>query len=113
MGPRLLIMLLYVATGLVLAALSAPLILHKIPPNPFYGFRLPKTMNNPDIWYDINAYGGWRLLIAGLISSAVAAGLYYLAPGLSMDVYALTLAGVTVLALGIGIGQSLVRLSKM
>ncbi len=49
---------------LVLAAVSLPLILGKVPPNPTYGFRTRLTLSSPDIWYPANAFSGWALLIA-------------------------------------------------
>lgn len=45
---------------------SLPLVYKLIPPNCGYGFRLPKTLSNPDIWYKANAYGGTCMLLAGI-----------------------------------------------
>jgi len=68
---------LYSFSGLVLAGLSVPLILHKIPPNGLYGFRVPSTQNNPQHWYKVNAYSGKRFLVVGLGTAIGAVILYY------------------------------------
>jgi uncharacterized membrane protein len=113
MNPRLFMVIMYVGVGLLLALLSIPLMLRRIPPNHFYGFRLPKTINNPDIWYEINAYSGQRLFASGVITAVAAMWLYALAPGLSLDIYSSIMVGVALVTLGIGLGQSFYKLSKM
>jgi hypothetical protein len=83
---------LYVFSGLLLAAISVPLIKHKIPPNGLYGFRIPSTMENPDLWYKVNEYAGRRLLVVGLGTSIGSAILFFIYP-LSVDTYALSCLG--------------------
>jgi hypothetical protein len=97
--------LLYVGGGLLLAVVSLPLITGKIKPNPFYGFRVPTTLANPDIWYAANRYFAKRQLIVALIEIAAAVGLYFW-PGITIDAYALSILGVFVLAFGIAFFQS-------
>ena len=53
---------------LILAAVSIPTILGKVPPNSTYGFRTRLTLSSPDIWYPVNAFSGWALLIAAVLS---------------------------------------------
>ncbi|MGO9056470.1 MAG: SdpI family protein [Candidatus Binataceae bacterium] len=53
--------------GVVLIAVSIPLILKKIGPNPIYGFRTSKTLSRPEVWYKANSVAGKDLLIAGLV----------------------------------------------
>ena len=43
------VMYMSLFSGALLAALSVPMIMGKIPPNGLYGFRVKKTMENPDI----------------------------------------------------------------
>jgi hypothetical protein len=76
----------FVMSGLVLAAISVPLILGRIPPNGLYGFRVRKTMEHPEIWYPVNKYAGERLLIASLLMILAAIGFWFL-PGRSIDAY--------------------------
>lgn len=68
---------LYAFGGLGLAGLSVPLILGKIPPNGLYGFRVRSMIDDPKLWYKVNAYAGWRFLVVGLGTSAGAIILYY------------------------------------
>jgi hypothetical protein len=58
---------LYGLVGLLFAAISVPLIQRRVPPNPWYGFRFPSTLNDPAVWYPANAYGGRLLLGYGLV----------------------------------------------
>jgi len=57
--------------GLVVAGVSIPLILRRIPMNGFYGVRIPKSFVSDDNWYAINAYGGRFLALAGAIISVI------------------------------------------
>ena len=50
----ILIFITYVVGGLLVTALSVPLIQKRIPPNPWYGFRVRKTLENRDVWYAAN-----------------------------------------------------------
>ena len=86
----------FVATGVLLAALAVPLIRRKVRPNRLYGFRTPSTLNDERIWYETNATAGVDLLATGigvlLLSIAHAVGLF--------SAMALTLASVAWLTLG-------------
>jgi uncharacterized membrane protein len=86
------LLVLYSIGGLVLAGLSVPLILHKIPPNGLYGFRIPATVNNPALWYKVNAFAGRRLLAVGLVTAIGSIVLYYTVDS-SVDAYALSCLG--------------------
>jgi len=83
---------LYSFGGLLLAGLSVPLILHKIPPNGMYGFRLPATLDNPNLWYKANAYAGRRFLVVGL-GTAMGAIILYFTSKSDVNVYALSCLG--------------------
>jgi hypothetical protein len=54
------------AIGPILIVLSVPLILRWIPPNRFFGLRIPPTCANPSVWYDANALHGRHLMVLGL-----------------------------------------------
>lgn len=106
------ILILYICSGGLLTALSLPLILRKVKPNYIYGFRVLKTLNDPRLWYEVNAYAGVRLLVAGIATILVAIG-FYLIPGISLDVYALACVGVFAAILITGLVQSFVFLKKI
>jgi len=99
------ILFMYVAGGVLLAALSVPLIQKRIPPNPWYGFRVRQTLDNPDAWYPANAYAGWRLCWVG-IATIVGAVMLYFVPTLSLDAYALGCSAITFMGLAVGFAQS-------
>jgi uncharacterized membrane protein len=105
MNPLTLLLLLFVGAGLLLIVISIPLIQRRIKPNYWYGFRTKCTLNNPDLWYEVNAYAGKRLLISGLITTLAAIGLYFV-PGLTIDGYALSVMSFALVPLVIGLWQS-------
>ena len=60
---------LYLLEGLLFMLISRPLIKRRVKPNHFYGFRTPKTLSSPAIWYPANEFSGRRLFSTGLIVS--------------------------------------------
>jgi uncharacterized membrane protein len=62
-----------VASCVALIVISAPLILRAVPPNGVYGFRVAATQSNPAIWYPANAFMGWALLVAAVMSAVLLA----------------------------------------
>ena len=58
-------MIVYVLVGALFVGISIPLVQGKVKPNPWYGFRVKKTMRNPDTWYAVNAYSGRRMVVLG------------------------------------------------
>lgn len=65
--------LLLISVCGIVGTLSVPLILKKVRPNPVYGFRTPRTLSNPEIWYPANAFAGWAMLVAAVTSAGVLA----------------------------------------
>ena len=59
-----------IASCVILAIVSIPLILRVVPPNGVYGFRVSAT-RSPAIWYPANAFMGWALLVAAVMSATV------------------------------------------
>jgi hypothetical protein len=84
---------LYAIGGMVLAGLSVPLILQKIPPNSLYGFRIRSTMEDPRLWYQINAFAGRRLLVVGL-GTALGSIILFYTTSQNIDTYAMSCLGV-------------------
>ena len=93
----LILLSMYLFSGILLMALSVPMITGKIPPNGFYGFRVKKTMENPDIWYPVNRFSGKWLLATGLVLALAAAGFFFI-PGISLDIYSYVVLAVWVVA---------------
>jgi len=65
-------LLIYGAMGLLVTALSLPMMYDKIPPNGFYGFRTPRTLSDPSVWYPANRVAGRNLALAGMIVATTA-----------------------------------------
>lgn len=96
----IILVFLFLFSGMFLAVISIPLILRKITPNGFYGFRVRKTMEDPEIWYTANEYSGKWLLIASLVMALSTFGLYFV-PGIALDIYAYTVLSVWIFAFAV------------
>ncbi len=108
----MILLVMYVAIGLLLSAISVPLILRRIGPNPVYGFRVKQTLEDPEVWYDVNAYAGKGLFLDGLIT-VIAALVLALVPGISVDRYALSVMTLVFLGLGISLVASFRYLGRV
>lgn len=60
-----------IASDVIIALISVPLILRLVPPNGIYGFRTGGTLSGRGAWYAANAFHGWALLVAAVIGAAV------------------------------------------
>lgn len=105
-------LILYVVLGLGFLGLAIPMIQRRVKPNPWYGFRVPKTLNNPTIWYEANAYSGRQLFRTGL-TLILAAFALALIPGISRYAYAILVTIVLLADLLRGVVQSLLYLRKL
>jgi hypothetical protein len=103
---------MYIIGGLLLTGLSIPLMLKKIKPNALYGFRIQQTLDDPEVWYRVNAYSGKWLLAAGLATILVSVGLYFI-PGLSLDWYASLCALIVLGLLAIGFIASYRQIARL
>ena len=77
------LIIIFVLAGFMEVILGMPLLLEKIKPNWFYGFRTPKTMSNKEIWYKSNKYLGRDFIIIGII--LIIGSLFLLLPGISFS----------------------------
>src|SRR3954469_24111479 len=80
-------LVLYVSSGLLSTALAVPLMRRNIAPNSLYGFRVRRTLEDPKVWYDANAYAG-RCLFGFGLGTAIADLALYLIPAIDPLVYA-------------------------
>jgi uncharacterized membrane protein len=55
------------ALGPILILLSIPLIFRWVPPNRFFGLRIPATLKNESVWYDANARSGRLFFMLGVL----------------------------------------------
>jgi hypothetical protein len=89
------LMTMFLVTGTLLAGLSIPLIACIVPPNGWYGFRVRKTLTNPEIWYPVNKRSGFWLLATSLCIILAATCLAFI-PNITLDVYSFSVTGVMV-----------------
>ena len=64
----------------VLVGAALPLVFGLVPPNRWFGFRLPGTAHSPTLWYEINELGG-KFFIASMVICVVL-NLVFLLPGM-------------------------------
>jgi uncharacterized membrane protein len=64
--------------GLASLAIGWPLARRRVPPNRWYGLRVPATLSNRTIWYEANALCGDDLVRSGVVLLAVALSLQLL-----------------------------------
>jgi uncharacterized membrane protein len=81
------LILLYIAGGILLILLAIPLYMGKVKPNLWYGFRVRKTLQNPDAWYAVNRVGAGWMMVSGVLTVLITIALAFV-PGLSLDAYA-------------------------
>src|SRR5437764_89626 len=63
----IILLVTYLLIGCLFIVTAAPLVQGRVKPNPWYGFRVRKTLENPETWYAVNAYFGRRFAVAGLL----------------------------------------------
>src|SRR3954452_20064527 len=100
------LLLLFVCSGLILVGLSIPLIMGQIGPNPWYGFRVRRTLSDPAVWYAVNAYSAKWLLAVGIVNIVSAVVLYFV-PEIDVAIYASCCGVIAVAGLAVGLVQSL------
>ena len=57
----------FIIPAIIIFILSIPLILNLIPPQPWIGIRTSKTLSDDVVWYRVNRFAGWALLISSVI----------------------------------------------
>ena len=67
--------------GLLLIVLSIPLIKRKVKMNHFYGVRIAKAFESEENWYQINAYGGRRLVAWSVVLAVIGVITFFLPLG--------------------------------
>lgn len=66
--------IVFPALGVAGVLFGWPLARRLVPPNHWYGVRVPETMRDRDRWYEVNALCGTRMIRAGLVQVAVSVG---------------------------------------
>ena len=106
------LLIVFLIGGAVLIGIGIPLIQGRIRPNPAYGFRVRRTLENPHLWYAVNSYSGWWVSGVGVAEVVVATGLYFV-PDLDVALYGSIVGGVVVVGLIISLIQCFRCLHKL
>jgi len=105
--PKAIIFWVYLGVAGVMAVTGVPFLLGRVPPNPFYGLRVGKTLGDPAAWYAGNRFMSWRMLWAAGLTASVATAAYALLPGLGLAAYAMTSLAATLGGVGFALVQTL------
>jgi uncharacterized membrane protein len=85
--------------GLLLIATGIPLLLRRVRPNGIYGVRLPATLADETVWYEINARGGRDLILIGVLYLMLLTLCFTVVTGWSMEARLLVPIALLVIAL--------------
>lgn len=55
------------ALGIILIVTSIPLLLRWVPPNHFFGFRIPATLRDRSVWYEANGLCARHMVLLGVL----------------------------------------------
>ena len=64
---QLILLIVFIGSGLLWIGISIPLFYRKIGPNRWCGFRTRKTLANKEIWFEANKYMAKDFIILGCI----------------------------------------------
>ena len=56
------------AVAAIIALTAVPLLFGWVPPNPYYGFRTPRSMSSPEAWYRANEIMACYLLASQVLA---------------------------------------------
>jgi uncharacterized membrane protein len=99
------LLILYLVGGTLLIILAIPLLRQRVGQNPVYGFRVPATFRDPQVWFAANRYSAKWLIITG-VATDLSALIFYFIPGISLDAYALLCLAVFAVVFGLAIFMS-------
>ncbi|MGH9903711.1 MAG: SdpI family protein [Pyrinomonadaceae bacterium] len=91
--------LLFAGVGVLFIGISIPLILERVPPNRFYGFRTAKTLSDPKVWYAANRASGHDLFVAGAVITSASIVMLFFGQRLEPGQVVFTLMAVMLLSL--------------
>jgi hypothetical protein len=109
--PMLTLTLVFVSVGLVLIAVSVPLIRRRVKPNWWYGVRLPATFADEWVWYEANAASGRDILVVGVLLVVLSIVLPW--TGVSEKAYALTISAVATVGMLGAAAVGIVRANRL
>jgi uncharacterized membrane protein len=106
-------MIMFLFMGVLFIALSVPLMLKKVPPNNWYGFRTPKTLSDEKIWYEVNRISAQGMALVGLVLVVVTLALMLLAKEMADVTKLIVIGAIAIVALAFALFRSFKALSQM
>ena len=103
----------YGVMGVLLILASLPMIMQRVPPNRWYGFRTPRTQGDPKVWYPANRIAGQYLAFAGLLIVLTALGVVLLHKQMTPDTGAIVLLVVSLGSLAAATALSIIALRRI
>ena len=91
----------HILTGLIVVALCIPLARRRVGRNPLYGVRIAKSFESEANWYEINAYGGRVMAVAGAAIVLVGIAVLLWPPSSTIAIVLVSLAPVPIVLLGV------------
>jgi len=113
MDDTTIILIVFTISGIAEIIQGFPLMFGKIKPNWLFGFRLPSTVSNKEIWYPVNRYLGRGLVVAGMIVLIGTLFLCMVDLGLSLVDKTLVLSFLLIIPLSVAIISSFNYLKKL
>jgi uncharacterized membrane protein len=95
----------YIGIGALFVVLAVPLMRRLVSPNYWYGFRVPQTLNDRDVWYEANGYAGRGLLWLGVVLMTAAVVLYCV-PGVGAREHRAMCMGILMVGIIVNLIQS-------
>ena len=105
--------LIGVGVPLLVLLLSVPMILGQVPPNGAYGFRTPKTLSSPDIWYPANRAAGWFMLAAMVVAICFNVALWWIYPDWPLERTVSWMTGGMMVPMAISVAASLLYIGRL
>lgn len=68
----------HIFVGVLIIAISVPLVQKRIAMNDWYGIRFKKSFASDDNWYKINAYGGKQLIVWSVLLIAFGVATFFM-----------------------------------
>ena len=97
----------------LMAASALPMVLGKVPPNPIYGFRTPKTLSSPEVWYVANRIAGWFMIAGAALALCHNFALWSTHADWAWDRLIVCMAGADLIAVILASAASLFYLRKL
>jgi uncharacterized membrane protein len=103
----------YAVMGVVLILASLPMIMQRVPPNRWYGFRTPRTQADPKVWYPANRIAGQYLAFAGLLIVLTALGVVLLRKQVTPETGTIVLLAVSFGSIAAATALSIIALRRI